>query len=101
MSGIVVDFLIITRPVTSPIIDLKSLTTMPIWLLPNVSLILFLSLWYGSDFVETTAGLFALSSLFFAPLNVFIMIVVTTWQTFRIKKKLRVKSRVLKLEEVL
>lgn len=95
------DFLILTRTVTTHIIDLTTVKTLPMWIVPNMAIILFCSLWYGEVFVESTLGLWALASLMVAPLNVFLVIVVVTWQSARIQKKLRIKARVLKLEELL
>ena len=93
--------MIITKPVTSHVIELLSLTTLPLWLIPNLGIILFSSLWYGEEFITSTLGIWALASLIAAPMNVFVLIVVTSWQSHRIERKLRVKARVLKLENVL
>lgn len=95
------DFLILTRTVTTHVIDLTTMKTLPMWVVPNMAIILFCSLWWGEVFVESKLGLAALASLMVAPMNVFVVIMVVMWQSSRIQKKLRIKARVLKLEDVL
>ena len=45
------DILMLTRPVTSPNIELESIRTLPLWLFPNILLVISLVFFYKRTYV--------------------------------------------------